>query len=217
MADDLNRDPDAVGRCPPYPRQRVPASIFESRFLTSPHLTAFVLSHEHMIEALRGERIVTTPPRQSPLAAWLCSGNPEDFEGPLLMSWVFFRHMTLRDEQGNFTYKPQFYVRVASEGIAPFTMERPSEWHEQANATTALPACGRSVHHVPLRWVLPVLLRRGQREVLTLPEWECEVLSHEVTIHRHCLRASKPLLCTAIYDDRDRTSQSQPDFGEPSS
>jgi hypothetical protein len=58
MADDFNRDPDTVGRCPPYPRQPFPASVFESRFLTSPHLTAFVLSHEHMIEALRGERIV---------------------------------------------------------------------------------------------------------------------------------------------------------------
>jgi hypothetical protein len=133
------------------------------------------------------------------------------------MSWVFFRHMTLRDEQGNFTYKPRFYVRVASEGIAPFTMEMPSEWHEKANATMALPACGRSVHHVPLRWVLPVLLRRGQREVLILPEWECEVLSHEVTIHRHCLRASKFLLGTAIYDDRDKAPQPQPDFAEPSS
>jgi hypothetical protein len=117
------------------------------------------------------------------------------------MSWVFFRHMTLRDKQGNFTYKPRFYLRVASEGIAPFTMEMPSEWHEQANATMALPACGRSVHHVPLRWVLPVLLHRGQREVLTLPEW----VSHEVTIHRHCL-PSKHLLCTARDLRRSRQS-----------
>jgi hypothetical protein len=68
------------------------------------HLTVFLLSHEHMSEVLRGERVVTTPPRHSPLAPWLCSGNPEDFDGPILMSWVFFRHMSLRDEHGGFTY-----------------------------------------------------------------------------------------------------------------
>jgi hypothetical protein len=217
MAANFSRDPDAVGRCPPYPRQPLPASVFESRFLKSPHLTVFVLSHEHVVEVLRGERLLTTPPRHSPLAPWLCSGDPEDFEGSLLMSWVFFRHMTVRDANGAFTYKPRFYVRVASEGIAPFAMEMPSEWHERANATMALPACGRSVHHVPFRWVLPVLLRRGNREAPTVPEWECEVLSHEVIIHRHCLRASKHLLCTAVYDDKDNASRSQPDFGAPSS
>jgi hypothetical protein len=92
------------------------------------------------------------------------------------------------------------------------------EWHEEANATMmALPACGRSVHHVPFRWVLPVLLRRGNREAPTVPEWECEVLSHEVIIHRHCLRTSKRLLCTAVYDDKDSAPRSEPDFGAPSS
>jgi hypothetical protein len=215
MADNFSRDPDSVGRFPPYPRQPLPASVSETRFLASPHLTALVLSHDHMLAVLRGERVVTTLRTHSPLAPWLRSGNPEDFEGPILISWVFFRHMTLRDAQGEFTYKPQFYVRVASEGIAPFTMQMPSEWHEQANKTMALPACGWSVHHVPLRWVLPVLLRRGQREAPTLPEWKCEVLSQEVIIHRHCLRASKHLLCTTHYDAKDQ--RSQPDFGTPSS
>ncbi len=198
-------------------RGSLPASVFEYRFLASPHLTVFVLSREHVIEVLRGERILTTPPRHSPLAPWLRSGNPEDFEGSLLMSWVFFRHMTLRDEHGNFTYKPRFFVRVASEGISPFAMEMPSEWHEQANATMALPACGRSVHHVPFRWVLPVLPRRGNREAPTVLEWECEVLSHEVIIHRHCLRTSKRLLCTAVYDDKDNDPRPETDFGAPSS
>ena len=217
MAGDSSRDPDAVGRCPPYPRQPLPDSVSETRFLASPHLTVFLLSHEHMSEVLRGERVVTTPPQHSPLAPWLCSGNPEDFDGPILMSWVFFRHMSLRDEHGGFTYLPRFYVRVASEGIAPFTMQMTSEWHEQANQTMALPACGRSVHHVPLRWVLPILLLRGQREAPVLPEWECEILSHEVIIHRHCLRSSKHLLGTTCYDDRDKAPRSQPDFGAPSS
>ena len=110
-----------------------------------------------------------------------------------------------------------FYVRVASEGIAPFAMQMTTEWHEQANHTMALPACGRSVHHVPLRWVLPILLLRGQREAPTRPDWDCEIMSHEVVIHRHCLRASKHLLGTMCYDDRDKPSQAEPDFGAPSS
>jgi hypothetical protein len=86
MAGDSSRDPDAVGRCPPYPRQPLPVSVSETRFLASPHLTVFLLSHEHMSEVLRGERVVTAPPQHSPLAPWLCSGNPEDFDGPILMS-----------------------------------------------------------------------------------------------------------------------------------
>ncbi len=86
MADDFSRDPDAVGRCPPYPRQPLPAAVSETRFLASSHLTVFLLSHEHMLEVLRGKRVVTTPPHHSPLAQWLCSGNPEDFDGPILIS-----------------------------------------------------------------------------------------------------------------------------------
>ncbi len=183
--------------------------------VTIPH--RFLLSHEHVLVVLRGEQVVEIPPPQLPLAPLLCSGNPEDFDGPVLTSWIFFRHMSLRDEHGGFTYQPRFYVRVASDGIAPFTMQMTSEWHEQANNTMALPACGRSVHHVLLRWVLPILLLRGQREAPTLPEWESEILSHEVIIHRHGLRASKHLLGTMCYDDRDKAPRSPPDFGAPSS
>ena len=215
MADDFSRDPDAAGRGLPYLRQPLPDSASETRFWTSPHLTALVLSHDHMLEVLRGERVVTTPPPQSPLAPWLRSGNPEDFEGPILISWVFFRHMTLRDAQGAFTYQPQFYVRVASEGVAPFTMQMTAEWHGQANQTMALPARGRSVRHVPIRWVLPVLLLRGQREDLTLPEWECEVFSQEVIISRHCLRGSTHVVGRTL--NALGNPFAQPDFGAPSS
>jgi hypothetical protein len=217
MADDVNRDPDVISRCPPYSRQSRQSFVSETRFLSSPHLNILLLSHEHMDEVLRGERVVTAPPRGSPSAQWLTSGDREDFEGPILISWVFFRHMSLRDNQGAYTYRPQFYVRVAADGIVPFSMHMPSEWHERANTTMALPACGRSVHHVTLRRILPTLLRRGQRETLTLPEWEFEVLCHEFIIHRHCVRASKSLVGTAFYDDRDRAPNSDPDFGSPSS
>jgi hypothetical protein len=124
-----------------------------------------------MDEVLRGERVVTVLPKGSPLARWLNAGDPEDFEGPILISRVFFCHMSLRDNQSAFTYPTHFYVREASDGIAPFSMQMSSEWHEKANTTMALQACGRSIHHVPLRWVLPTLLRRDQHNTLTLPEW----------------------------------------------
>ena len=101
MADGLSRDPDAVGRCPPY------ATITSSstpRFLSAPQLVLLVLSQEHVETIIQEERLVTSPPASSSLAAWLISGNPEDFDGPLILSWVFYRHMTLRDPQGRFTY-----------------------------------------------------------------------------------------------------------------
>ncbi len=93
MADDISREPEARGRCPPYPRQPLPASVSETRFLASPHLTVFLLSHEHVLEVLRGERVVETPPHNSPLAPWLCSGDPEDFDGPILMRRTWRLHL----------------------------------------------------------------------------------------------------------------------------
>ncbi len=116
MADDLSRDPDAVGRCPPYAIVSSPAT---PRFLSAPQLVLLVLSQEHMETFIQGEPVVTSPPASSPLAAWLTSGNAEDFEGPLIISWVFYRHMTLRDGDGRFTYTPNFYVRVTSDGFSP--------------------------------------------------------------------------------------------------
>jgi hypothetical protein len=90
------------------------------------------------------------------------------------------------------------------------------EWHERANATMALPACGRSVHHVPLCLVRPLLRIRGQRNVPILADWEFEVLTQEVVIHRHCLRNSKLLVGTTLYDDKDLAPEPRPDFGAPS-
>jgi hypothetical protein len=85
MADDVGRDPDAVGRCPPYSWQSVGSSAVEPRFLTSPHLILFVPSEEHVRAILQGERIVTYSPQHSTLSAWLNSGDPEDYRGALII------------------------------------------------------------------------------------------------------------------------------------
>jgi hypothetical protein len=173
-----------------------------------------VLSPEHVGAILKGKRIVNAPSSASPLAAWLTSGDPEDFQGTLVISWVFYRHMSARDAAGRYTYDPFFFARVSSEGIAPFTMAMSKEWHERANETMALPACGRSVHHVPRSWVLPMLILKAQRDLPPYPQWEFELLTQEVVIHRHCLRASKPLVGTTLYDAHDVCS-SWEDFGPP--
>jgi hypothetical protein len=104
MADGLSRDPDAVGRCPPY------ATVMSSstpRFLSAPQLVLLVLSQEHVETILQEERLVASLPAASPLAAWLNSGNSEDFDGPLIISWVFYRHMTLRDPPGTIHLQAQ--------------------------------------------------------------------------------------------------------------
>ena len=214
MADDVRCDPDAVGRCPPYPRRPIGSSAPDSRFSKAPHLALLVLSPEHVGAILTGERIVNAPPPASPLAAWLTSGDPEDYQGTLLISWVFYRHMSARDEAGRYTYSPRFFARVSSEGIAPFTMVMSQEWHERANETMALPACGRSVHHVPRSWVLPMLVLKSQRDLPPYPAWEFELLTQEVVIHRHCLRASKPLVGSPLYGTKSVRSNGE-DFGPP--
>ncbi len=101
-------------------------------FLSAPQLVLLVLSPEHVETIMQEERLVTAPPLSSPLAAWLNSGNTEDFDGPLIISLGFYRHMTLRDAQVRFTYKPNFYVRVTSDVLPPFTMQTTSEWHCQS-------------------------------------------------------------------------------------
>jgi hypothetical protein len=164
---------------------------------------------------MQKERLVTSPPPSSPLAAWLTSGNSEDFDGPLIISWVFYRHMTLRDSQGRFTYKPDFYVRVTSEGLSPFTMRTTAEWHKRAESTMGIPACGRLVQHVPQAWVRPLLLNRWPRQLAPHPDWEFEILSMEVVLQSHWLRASRPLLEISLFKTDAPDAHSSSDFGTP--
>ncbi len=56
--------------------QPLPASVSETRFLASPHLTVFLHSHEHMLEVLRGERVVTIPPTAFSLSTMAVLGKP---------------------------------------------------------------------------------------------------------------------------------------------
>jgi hypothetical protein len=210
MADNLSRDPDAGGRCPPY---ATVTSSSTSRFLSAPQLVLLVLSQEHVETIMQEERLVTSPPSSSPLAAWLNFGNAEDFDGPLIISWVFYRHMMLRDLQGRFTYKPNFYVQVTSDGLFPFTMQTTSDWHSKAESTMGLPACGRVAQHVPQAWVRPLLLHRWPRELPPHPDWEFEILSMEVVLHSHCLRASRPLLDISLFRNDSLDSHSSSDFG----
>jgi hypothetical protein len=104
MADDLSHDPDAVGRCPPY---ATVTSSSTPRFLSAPQFVLLVLSQGHVETILQEERLVASPPAASPLATWLNSGNSEDFNGPLIISWVFYRHMTLRDPPGTIHLQAQ--------------------------------------------------------------------------------------------------------------
>ncbi len=102
MATDSKRDPDAVGRCPPYSGRALSPRDVEPRFLDSPHLTLLLVNAEHLQAILPGERLVTSPPIDSPLHAWLTTGDPEAYCGPLVISWVFFKDMTLPDEEGRY-------------------------------------------------------------------------------------------------------------------
>ena len=213
MSAAFNRDPDAVGRCPPY-SMRAPV---EPRFVNSPHLTLLVVDNAHLRALLPGERIVTSPPINSPLHAWLATGDPEAYDGPLVISWVFFRDMTLRDDRGRYTYNPQFFARVASEGQETFAIQMTSAWHERANATMALPACGRTVHHLALRWVQPFLQARGHGDPHPNPEWDFELLTMEVVIHQHCLRSSRSLLGGALLGSTTSLNENTQDFGTPPS
>ncbi len=155
------------------------------------------------------------PPTDSPLHAWLTTGDPETYRGPLVISWVFFKDMTLRDEGGQFLYSPLFFARVVSQGQPPFVIQMTSAWHERANTTMALPARGRSVHHLPARLVQVSLKARGHFVHRPFPGWDFELLTMEVVLHTHCLRASRALLGGALLGSTTSLDLSQQDFGTP--
>jgi len=215
MATDSKRDPDAVGRCPPYSGRALSPRDVVPRFLDSPHLTLLLVNEEHLQAILPGERLVTSPPTDSPLYAWLTTGDPETYRGPLVISWVFFKDMTLRDEGGQFLYSPLFFARVVSQGQPPFVIQMTSAWHERANTTMALPARGRSVHHLPARLVQVSLKARGHFVHRPFPGWDFELLTMEVVLHTHCLRASRALLGGALLGSTTSLDLSQQDFGTP--
>ncbi len=217
MAADFTRDPESVRRCPPCSMRASSPRDDEPRFLDSPHLTLLLVNEEHLRAILPGERIVNSPPPDSPLHAWLFTGDPEAYCGPLLISCVFFRDMTLRDEDGRYTYNPLFFARVVSQGHSPFVVQMTSAWHERANTTMTLPARSRSVHHIPGRLVPAFLQARGHYAHRPFPDWDFELLTMEVVLHPHCLRACRLLLGGALLGSTTSLDLSQQDFGTPPS
>jgi hypothetical protein len=196
MAGDFSRDLDTVGRCPPYGT----LATAEPHFLASPHLTLLLVNKEHLRALLPGERIMTSPPEASLLRTWLDTGDPESYCGPLVISWVFFRHMSLKDEQGCYTYSPRLFARIILEGQEPVITQMDAAWHERANTTMALSANNRTVHHIPLACVQRYLRKRGNVDVFVFPNWDFELLTMEEVLHPNCLRASCSLLVGALID-----------------
>jgi hypothetical protein len=217
MAADSTCDLESVGRCTPYSTRASSPRDVEPRILDYPHLTLLLVNEEHLRAILPGEQLVNSPPRESPLHAWLSTGDPEAYCGPLIISWVFFRDMILRDEEGRYTYNPLFFARVVSQGHSPFVVQMTSAWHERANTTMALPARDRSVHHIPGRLVPAFLQARGHYDHRPFSGWDFELLTMEVILHPHCLRASRRLLGGALLGSTTSLDLSRQDFGTPPS
>ncbi len=116
-----------------------------------------------------------------------------------------------------YTYNPRFFARVASEGQEQFSIQITSEWHERANTTMALPACGRPVHHIPLRWVQAFLQARDRFDPRPIPDWDFELLTMEIVLHQHCLRASRSLLGGSLLGSTTSLNEGTRDFGTPPS
>ena len=168
-----------TGRCSPY--SDMPISTSDSVSVT---LSLLVLSPEHIGTTFPRERVVSAPPLSSPLHNWMVSGTPDGFIGPLDTSWVFYRDMAMRDEIGNATYRPSYFARVTSADTEPFIMRMTADWFATAKRYLALPAHGRSVHHVTGDEV-QAILNSTDYEPPTPKDWEFEVLTKKVVFHAH--------------------------------
>ena len=178
MSDIDDRDPEAAGRCPPYSDLLPP-----SRF-SAPHLSLLVLSKEDVSALFPGEPVAPSPPTTSPFHDWMVSGVPETLVGPMLHSMVFNRHLSRRDSDNRFPYKPQFFVRATSKGVPPFLIAMPHEWLSSACAYAARPTLGRSVVHTGSMQVQPLLNAGGHAppEWATPLDWLFEVLTKQLLI-----------------------------------
>ena len=122
-------------RCSPY--SDMPISTSDSVSVT---LALLVLSPEHIGTTFPRDRVVSAPPLSSPFHNWMVSGTLDGFIGPLDTSWVFYRDMAMRDEIGNATYRPSYFVRVTSTDTEPFIMRMTANWFATAKRYLALPA-----------------------------------------------------------------------------
>ena len=90
MFDDDDLDPEAAGRCPPY------SDLIPSARFSAPHLSLLVLRTEDVSALFPGDLVVSSPPTTSPFHAWMVSGVPGTFVGPMIHSMVFHRHLSRR-------------------------------------------------------------------------------------------------------------------------
>ena len=169
-----------TGRCSPY--SDMPISTSNSVSVT---LALLVLSPEHIGTTFPRERVVSAPPLSSPLHNWMVLGTPEGFIGPLDTSWVFYRDMAMHDEIGNATYRPSYFARVTSADTEPYIMRMTADWFATAKRYLALPAHGRSVHHVKGHEVQAILSSANHDSLPTPQDWEFEVLTKKVVFHAH--------------------------------
>ncbi len=112
------------------------------------HLALQVISTEHVESLFPGEKCVPAPPLASPLHDWMVKGDPDSFIGVLCTSWVFYRDMDKRNDDGHISYRPLFYARVSSANQEPLIMRMTAEWFSALKAHIDSPSLGRSMHHV---------------------------------------------------------------------
>ena len=194
-----------TGRCSPY--SDMPISTSNSVSVT---LALLVLSPEHIGTTFPRERVVSAPPLSSPLHNWMVSGTPDGFIGPLDTSWVFYRDMAMRDEIGNATYRPSYFARVTSADTEPFIMRMTADWFATAKRYLALPAHGRSVHHVTGDEV-QAILNSTDYEPPTPKDWEFEVLTKKVVFHAHHWGSTTTTPDTTVPEPSTHTLTSRPE------
>jgi hypothetical protein len=75
--------------------------------------------------------------------------------------------------------------QVSSVDMEPFIMRMTADWFATAKRHLALPAHGRSVHHVKGHEVQAILSTTNYDSLPTPQDWEFEVLTKKVVFHTH--------------------------------
>jgi hypothetical protein len=158
-----------------------------------------VLSTEHMESLLPGEKCVPAPPLASPLHDWMVKGDPDSFIGVLCTSWVFYRDMDKRNDNGDISYRPLLFARVSSTDHEPFIMRMSAKCFKAAKAYMDSPSLGRSVHHVRGHRVQHTLNSQVHRKQSTPKDWEFEVLTKMVVIQKHQIASEEWLVYASAF------------------
>ncbi len=194
MVAHVDTTPGTAARCPPY------AHIPPNGHCIAPlHLTLMVISIKHVELLFYGEKRVSAPPPASPLHDWMVKGEPDSFIGVLCTSWVFYRDMNKRDDDGNISYRPLFFARVSSENHEPFIMQMTAEWFKAAKAHMASPSLGRSVHHVKGDQVQPTLNSKVHPKGSTPNDWKFEVLTKMAVIQKQKIASEEWLAYASAF------------------